>query len=78
MSDQTIFSSRHAAAYLGYEDQSLRRSRMTGVLGGIAAPAYHRRDVAPGVRDSIIYTKADLDEFLARRRAGRRVVPTGD
>ncbi len=57
---KTLFTEKEAAEYIGYSIHSLRKSRQTNMLAGIAPPAFTRI----GTR-TIRYKKHDLDQWVA-------------
>ncbi|QZI91409.1 DNA-binding protein [Vibrio phage 340E47.2] len=54
-----LLKEKDAGEYVGYSIHSLRLSRKTGLLGGIAAPKH----VVLGTR-TIRYKKSDLDAWI--------------
>ena len=49
-----------AAMLLGYKSTTLRLSRVTGILGGVAAPAYRK------LGRKVVYDRATLNEWLSQ------------
>ena len=49
---------REAAPYLGFKPATLRHSRWTGVLAGVAAPKHYK------VGRSVRYSVAELDRWM--------------
>ncbi len=50
--------SSQAAEYLKYADNTMRKSRVTGILGGRSAPKYRK------IGGRIFYQKGELDAWL--------------
>lgn len=51
-------SEAQAAEYLGFSPATLRKSRTTGQLGGVAAPKYMK------LGRRVVYPRAELDAWL--------------
>ena len=49
-----------ASLLLGYKSSTLRISRVTGILGGVAAPAYRK------LGRKVVYDRATLNEWLSQ------------
>lgn len=58
MKDKNKLSAKDAAEYLGYEENTLRNSRISGQLAGTSAPAYIKRG------NRVYYNKETLDNWL--------------
>ena len=62
MLNQSAFlSSKEAAEYLGFADVTLRNARYTGMLAGVAAPAFRKLG-----RKTVRYERATLVAWLAQ------------
>ena len=55
-----LLKSKEAARYIGYSDDSMRRSRVTGKLAGVDAPKHIK---IGGV--TVRYEVAELDRWVA-------------
>lgn len=53
-------TSKEAAEFLGYAEKTLRESRVTGSLAGVAAPLYTKRG------KFCLYDKKDLIEWTSQ------------
>ena len=53
-----LFSSTEAATYLRYSENTLRISRVKGLLGGKITPQYRK------IGGRVYYKKADLDRWI--------------
>lgn len=51
-------TSKQAAAYLSISENSLRYSRITGLLSGLPTPRFKK------IGAKVIYLKSDLDEWI--------------
>ena len=74
MLNQSAFlSSKEAAEYLGFADVTLRNSRYTGMLAGVAAPTFRKLG-----RKTVRYERATLAAWLAQfgERASTSAHPT--
>lgn len=56
---QQLYSSIHAAEYLGIKENALRNSRVTGNLYGIQSPSFRK------ACKRIFYEKSELDKWIA-------------
>lgn len=56
---KALFSSKEAAAYLGYSNPSMVQSRVTGVLSGIPAPEHIK------IGKTVKYKKESLDSWIS-------------
>lgn len=55
---KALLTTKEAAAYLGYAEYTLRKSRVTGTLGGVPAPKVTRIGKTPR------YKNVDLDLWI--------------
>ena len=61
---EKYLTSKQAAEFLGYTDATLRYSRVTGILGGVAAPKHYKK----GRR--VLYKSCDLDQWVQNSDEG--------
>lgn len=71
--EPALMSSKEAAEYLGFADVTLRNSRYTGMLAGVAAPAFRKLG-----RKSVRYERTTVAAWLAQfgERASTSAHPT--
>lgn len=69
MSEQIkrLYTSKEAAKYLGFSDDYLRASRVSGLLSGVEAPIFMKLG-----RGRIRYEKEALDQWIEKQKKDDR------
>ena len=59
-SEDLPLNTHEAALLLGYKSTTLKLSRVTGVLGGVQAPAFKK------IGRKVVYSRTTLDQWLSQ------------